>query len=230
MNTPYLQSKKVPETIHDPVAKCKFEHYCSKFELDENEILYLFAIVKDSKIIFDKHHIVPKYDLKLYNLLLKNFHNQSNHQSYYKTFLALSDKHIGITQTKVQAYINKCSVCAINSSIKAKTDMKLLLTCVCIFLKYLIAIPIKNKEAGTIATHLVKDVFRIPGLLTIFQSDNGKEFEKTIKQDYEAKADKADEADNTDEADNADEADDINNAKIVVNQYILQAMQIQEVG
>ena len=50
------------------------------------------------------------------------------------------------------------------------------------FLKYLIALPMKNKEAGMVAAHLVKDVFRIPGLPTILQSDNGKEFKGIIKQ------------------------------------------------
>jgi|SRR6185312_5318138 len=79
---------------------------------------------------------------------------------------------------------------AINSSIKKKTDMILiistapwkhiqidlinfhefsdvnsgvawLLTCVCIFSKFLVAIPTKSKEATTVATHLVKDIFKI---------------------------------------------------------------------
>ena len=57
-----------------------------------------------------------------------------------------------------------------------------LLTCVCMFSKYLIAILIKNKEADTVDAHLVKDIFRIPGLPTILQSDNKKEFEGIVKQ------------------------------------------------
>jgi len=119
--------KKIPKTIHGPVAKCKFEHRCSKFELDENEILYLSAVVKDGEMISDKYRIEPKYNVELRDLLLKNFHDQSNHRSYHKTFSALSEKHISIIQTEVQAYINECSVCAINSSIKEKTDMKLVI-------------------------------------------------------------------------------------------------------
>src|SRR5436305_1864159 len=51
-----------------------------------------------------------------------------------------------------------------------------LLTCVCIFSKFLVAVPMKNKEASTVATHLIKDVFKILGPPKILQSDNGKEF------------------------------------------------------
>ena len=207
----YLKSKKIPETIHSPSAKCKFTTRCSKFELDENEILYLSPVFKNNEVVSDKRRVVPRYDTELRSLLLKNFHDQFNHRSYHKTFSALSEKHIGITQTEVQAYINECSVCAINTSIKEKTDMKSVisvapwrhiqidlidfhdfssvnygfawsLTCVCTFSKFLIAVPMKNKEAGTVAAHLVKDVFRILGPPTILQSDNGKEFEGIVKQ------------------------------------------------
>ena len=51
-----------------------------------------------------------------------------------------------------------------------------LLTCVCTFSKYLVAVPMKNKEAATIAKHLVNDVFKIPGPPRVLQSDNRKEF------------------------------------------------------
>ncbi|CAG8454213.1 2575_t:CDS:2 [Cetraspora pellucida] len=172
----YLKSKKIPKTIYDLMAKCKFEGRCKKFELDENEILYLSAVFKNGEMVSDRRCIIPKYDVELRVLLLKNFHGQSNHRNYHKTFSALSEKHIGVMQTEVQAYINECSVCVINSSIKERTDMKSvtsmtpwrhiqidlidfhdfknvnygfvwLLTCVCTFSKYLVAILIKNKEA-----------------------------------------------------------------------------------
>ena len=55
-------------------------------------------------------------------------------------------------------------------------DFSWLLTCVCVFSKFLVAVPMKNKEAGTVATHLLKDVFKILGPPTTLQSDNGKEF------------------------------------------------------
>ncbi|CAG8819209.1 7498_t:CDS:1, partial [Racocetra persica] len=57
-----VKSKKIPETIHDPSAKCKFANRCSKFELDENEILYLSAVVKNNEIVSDKRRVVPRYD------------------------------------------------------------------------------------------------------------------------------------------------------------------------
>src|SRR6185312_4631833 len=37
-------------------------------------------------------------------------------------------------------------------------------------------VPMKNKEAATIAKHLVNDVFKIPGPPRVLQSDNRKEF------------------------------------------------------
>jgi len=45
-----------------------------------------------------------------------------------------------------------------------------------VFSKFLVAVPIKNKEASTITEHLLKDVFKILGPPMILQSDNGKEF------------------------------------------------------
>ncbi|CAG8655868.1 1020_t:CDS:2 [Ambispora leptoticha] len=98
----YLKSKKIPETIYDPVAKCKFEGRCKKFELDENEILYLSAVFKNSEMVSDRRRVIPKYDVEL--------------------------------------------------------------------------------QAGTVAVHLVKDVFRILSPPLVLQSDNGKEFKGIVKQ------------------------------------------------
>jgi len=149
--------------------------------------------------------VVPKYDNELRDLILKQFHDQANHREYHKTYSAIAEKHVGITQAEVKTYINNCLPCSINTSIKEKTDMKpvvsrepwthlqidlidfhefadvndnyrWLLTCVCTFSKYLVAVPMKNKEAATVAKHLVRDVFKIPGPPKILQSDNGKEF------------------------------------------------------
>ena len=38
-----------------------------------------------------------------------------------------------------------------------------LLTCVCTFSKFLVAVPMKNKKAATITKHLINNVFKIPG-------------------------------------------------------------------
>src|SRR6185437_14741647 len=101
---------------------------------------------------------------------------------------------------------------AINSSIKKKTDMipiistapwkhiqidlinfhefsdvnsgvAWLLTCVCIFSKFLVAIPTKSKEATTVATHLVKDIFKI-WLPDTLQSDNDTGYIKRTMETY----------------------------------------------
>jgi transposase InsO family protein len=197
----YLQSNIIPPNIQkNRVAKSNFIRRCKKFEIDENNILYV-----SRNNTMERRRVVPKYDEELRNLILVRFHDQANHRSYHKTYSAISEKHIGITQEEVQAYISKCSTCAINTSIKEKTDMisvistapwqhiqidlidfhefadrnndfSWLLTCVCTFSKFLVAVPMKNKEAVTVATHLVKDVFKILGPPVILQSDNGKEF------------------------------------------------------
>ncbi|CAG8756818.1 12771_t:CDS:1, partial [Cetraspora pellucida] len=102
----YLQSKTIPATIQYSTVKSNFERCCKKFEIDENGFLYTTAIFKEGEMISEKHHVVPRYDNELRSLLLKNFHDQHNHRNYHKTFSALSEKHIGIMQTEVQAYVN----------------------------------------------------------------------------------------------------------------------------
>ncbi|CAG8635104.1 1960_t:CDS:2, partial [Cetraspora pellucida] len=157
-----------------------------KFKVDENGVLYLSAVVKDDIVKYERHYVVSSYDSKLRDLLLDHFHDQANHHCYYKTFTALSEKHVSITQQNVQDYINQCSTCIINCSIKEKTDIKpvvsmmawhyiqidlidfqdfakvnygfaWLLICIYFFFKYLVAVPMKNKENDTIAMHLIKD-------------------------------------------------------------------------
>ncbi|CAG8656258.1 3311_t:CDS:1, partial [Paraglomus brasilianum] len=199
----YLQSDTIPLDIqNNRIAKSNFIRRCKKFEVDERNFLYV-STVRDNATT--RRRIVPKYDNGLCKLILERFHDQANHRSYHKTYSAIAENHIGITQEEVQKYINECPACAINSSIKEKTDMipiistapwkhiqidlidfhefsdvnsgfAWLLTCVCTFSKFLVAIPMKNKEATTVTTHLVKDVFKILGPPDTLQSDNGKEF------------------------------------------------------
>ncbi|CAG8601829.1 13058_t:CDS:2 [Acaulospora morrowiae] len=201
----YLQSKTIPNDIQqDPTKKSNFIRHCKKFEVDENNFLYVKPIMKDG-ITLEKRCVIPKYDEEIRALILEHFHDQANHREYHKTFFAISEKHIGITQEEVRTYVNQCNTCIITTSIKKKTDMKnvistapcqhiqidlidfqdfakvnndfaWLLTCICVFSKFLIAVSMKNKEASTVATHLIKDVFKVFGPPMIIQSDNGKEF------------------------------------------------------
>ena len=197
----YLQSNVLPPNAGEsPQKKSNFIRRCKKFEIDNNNILYVKVTTKS-----EKRRVIPKYDQELRNLILNHFHDQANHREYHKTYAAISEKHIGITQEDVREYVNNCSACAINTSIKEKTDMTpvvstapwthvqidlidfhdfadvnngcaWLLTFVCTFSKFLVAVPMKNKEAATVARHLVNDVFKILGPPRILQSDNGKEF------------------------------------------------------
>ncbi|CAG8625164.1 11480_t:CDS:2, partial [Cetraspora pellucida] len=153
----YHHSKTIPDDIqHDPKKKFNFIRRCKKFEVDENDCLYIQPVVKDG-VVSEK---------------------RPNHHEYHKTFSAISEKHIEITQEEVKAYVNQCSACAINTTIKEKVDMRpvvsiapwqhvqidlidfrdfievnddfaWLLTCVCVFSKFLVVAPLKNKEAKT---------------------------------------------------------------------------------
>jgi len=197
----YLQSKILPPEIKNNLKeKSNFTRRCKKFELDNDKILYTKPTDKCKR-----RRVLPKFDSNLRNLILRRFHDQSNHREYHKTYSAISEKHVGITQEEVRTYVNNCEACKINTSIKEKTDMTpvvsmapwthlqidlidfheykdvndgyaWLLTCVCIYSKFLVAVPMKNKAAATVANHLIKDVFKIPGPPQILQSDNGKEF------------------------------------------------------
>ncbi|CAG8617021.1 730_t:CDS:2 [Paraglomus brasilianum] len=73
--------------------------------------------------------------------------------------------HIGIMQEEVREYVNNCEACAINASIKEKTDITPVVS---------MTVPMKNKEAATVANYLVKDVFKIPRLPQILQRDNAR--------------------------------------------------------
>ncbi|RIB11763.1 hypothetical protein C2G38_2202619 [Gigaspora rosea] len=155
----YLQSKTIPNDIQrHSTKKSNFIRRYKKFKVDNN-FLYIRPIVKDGKIILEKRRIIPKYDKEMRALILGHFYNQSNYQEYHKTFSAISEKHIGITQEEVKAYVNQCPACAVTTSIKEKTDMRNVISL--------------NKEASTVAGHLLKDVFKILGPSTILQSNNG---------------------------------------------------------
>ncbi|CAG8682810.1 2606_t:CDS:2, partial [Cetraspora pellucida] len=176
----YLQSKTISLNIQGSKVKYKFEKRCKRFELDD-KALYIPAVYKDRKIKHNRHCVVLKYDIELCALLLEHFHDNANHHSYHSTYSALSEKHIRIVQVEVQEYQHiQIDLIGFQDYAKINHGYAWLLTCICIFSKYLIAIPMKNKEANTVVMHLVQNVFKIFGLLVILQSDNGKEFVANI--------------------------------------------------
>ncbi|CAG8779390.1 10738_t:CDS:1, partial [Ambispora leptoticha] len=130
-------------------------------------------------VTFKRCCVVPKYDQELRIWILEHFYNQANHYNYHKTFATTSEHHIGIIQEEVQAYINEYASCAVNTYLKEKTNMTpvvsiapwkhvqidlvdfrdfmkmndsftWLLTYICVFSKFLVAVHLKNKESNTV--------------------------------------------------------------------------------
>ena len=110
----YLKSKILPLKVQNkPQERSNFIRRCKKFEVDDNEILYTKATNKS-----EKRRILPKFDRDLRELILKHFHDQSNHREYHKTYSAISEKHIGITQEEVREYVNNCAIRRSKKSVK----------------------------------------------------------------------------------------------------------------
>src|SRR6185295_5979566 len=95
----YLRSNTLPlSTQNDRIAKSNFIRRCKKFEVDERDVLYV-STVRDNTTT--RRRVIPKYDNELRKLVLERFHDQANHRSYHRTYTAISEKHIGITQEEV---------------------------------------------------------------------------------------------------------------------------------
>ncbi|CAG8619037.1 11068_t:CDS:1 [Paraglomus brasilianum] len=155
----YLQSNTIPHNIqNNRVSKANFIRRCKKFLIDERNILYVSTVRDNTE---KRRRVVPKYDEELRTLILERFHDQANHRSYHKTYAAISENHIGITQEEVQEYVNKCTACRLcqeplgniskstldfHEFVENNNEFAWLLTCVCTFSKFLIAVPMKNKD------------------------------------------------------------------------------------
>jgi hypothetical protein len=112
----YLQSKILPPDVKESAQKkSNFVRRCTKFEIDKKRILYTKPTAKKGR-----RRVVPKHDNELRDLILKRFHDQSNHRDYHKTYSAIAEKHIGITQEEIRAYVNECSTCDILRQPKKK--------------------------------------------------------------------------------------------------------------
>ena len=66
---------------------------------------------------------------------------------------------------------------------RTKTDLRYILTIEDAFTKYVHAVPIKNKEAATVATALFDGYIAVHGAPVAIHSDNGKEFVSSITQE-----------------------------------------------
>jgi transposase InsO family protein len=175
-----------------------FERKLSLWELN-NDLLYLRATNdKPAK------RFVPEWGSEFRKSLFQRFHDDDRHIDYKKTFSKISELHVGVTKQHVYEYVKECNTCKRTTSIKERDDLvpvvsfapmehlqmdlvdlihyqdenngfSWLLTIVCIFSKFLWAIPLKNKEAATVGEALV-GLFSQWGAPAILQSDNGKEF------------------------------------------------------
>ena len=70
-----------------------------------------------------KKRVVPTYNFELKEALLEKFYMGSVHFKYYKTYIMIYEQHIGITQNEVKKYMNECSTCIQNRSIKKKSNL-----------------------------------------------------------------------------------------------------------
>ncbi|RIB11436.1 hypothetical protein C2G38_2203432 [Gigaspora rosea] len=132
------------------------EYQTINFEVNENGVLYAKPVVKNGIVKSEKRRVVPKYSVEMRALILERFYDQANHQ---KTDI-VSVEHVQIDLVDFRDFA------------KENEGFSWLLTCICVFSKFLVAVPMKNKEAGTVAVHLIKDVFKILGSPTTLQSNN----------------------------------------------------------
>ncbi|CAG8474779.1 10314_t:CDS:2 [Cetraspora pellucida] len=116
-------SDSILRSLVVPTTCSNFARHCKNFEVDENGILYAKPVVKNSVVKFEKCYVVPKYDVGMRAIILKHFYDQANHCEYHKTFFAILERQIGITQEEVKIYVNECATCTINTSIKEKTNV-----------------------------------------------------------------------------------------------------------
>lgn len=194
-----------PASCNNRIKRANFDRRCKDFVYDnQNGYLFYIKSSKDENSPLIKKRVVPTYDMELKEALFQKFHIGAAHFEYHKTYKMLYEQHIGITQEEVQKYVRNCPTCIRNTSIKEKTDLtpvvangplehiqidlvdflsfaehndgySYVLTMIDVFSRYVWAIPLKNKEGGTIHNELV-NVFTSFGPPNKLQADNGSEF------------------------------------------------------
>ena len=197
----YLQCGALPAKITSK-TQWAFERKMKLWEIRDG-VLYLRATENKPARRF-----VPIWDHEFRSLLFRQFHDNDRHIHYKAVYSKISALHVGITKKQVRSYVQECDTCKRTTSIKEKDDIvpvvssgpmehlqmdlidfkqykdnnngfAWLLTMVCIFSKFLWAVPLMNKEAATVGNALVQ-IFSQWGPPGILQSDNGKEFDAAV--------------------------------------------------
>jgi transposase InsO family protein len=192
----YLQHGTIP--VHLPAKyHWGFKKKMENWELN-NGLLFLREKDKPAR------RFVPQWDKEFRSSLFRQFHGEDRHISANDCFDKIMAHHVGITRNEVREFVRSCPACNRTTSIKERDDLTpvvshgpmehlqmdlidftaykeqnngiaWLLTIVCIFSKFLWAIPIADKRAETVGKALAK-LFSQWGPPNILQSDNGKEF------------------------------------------------------
>ena len=196
----YLRDGTFPKDI-PPSRQYNWKRKLEPWRLVDN-LLYLQKPGKPLR------RFVPPWDEDLRRALFRQFHDDGAHRKAAVTFDKINQYHCGIAEEDVREFVRNCPSCNRVKTIKERDDltpvvshgpmehlemdlvdftqykstnneMAWLLTIVCIFSKFLWAIPLKTKEASVVGEALVSIFFQW-GAPSILQSDNGKEFVATI--------------------------------------------------
>ncbi|CAG8555296.1 5552_t:CDS:1, partial [Cetraspora pellucida] len=198
----YLQHGVFAEKYNSLLKKSNFQRRCKNFMYNEQTgYLFFEQPSKGENSSPIKKRVVPIYDTKLREALLEKFYAGTAHFDYHKTYTMIYEQHISITQIEVEKYVNDCSTCIRNGSIKEKSDLtpvvsggllehlqidlvdllsyakkndgySYVLTLINVFSRYVWAIPLKDKEGSTVHSELV-NIFKNFGPPSKLQADNG---------------------------------------------------------
>ena len=205
----YVRSTIFLAKCDTPTKKSNFQRRCKHFVYDsQHGYLFYVEPPKNENSQCIPKRVVPAFDTELKEALFQKFHDGAAHFDSKKTYNMIYERHIGITQDEVKKYVRNCPTCIRNTSIKEKTDItpvvsdgplqhiqidlvdflsyaehndgySYVLTMIDIFSRYVWAIPLCDKEGGTIHTELLK-FFMNFGPVTKLQADNGSEFITTV--------------------------------------------------
>jgi len=173
----YLQNGTLPAKLTSK-TQWAFERKMKLWETRDG-ILYLCATAHKPARRF-----VPTWDQEFRSLLFHQFHDNDRHIHYKAAYSKISSLHVGITKEQVRAYVRECDTCKRTTTIKEKDDIvpvvssgpmehlqmdlidfqqykdndgfAWLLTLICIFSKFVWAVPLMNKEAVTVGNALVQ--------------------------------------------------------------------------